>query len=440
MKNFSNNAEENSKPLIFTKKVNNKYKTIPLNITTNTVGATRHFPSATKEWFNSIYAYNNNAIKNFSVADKNFSELIKSYFNLYFARKIAKGRRIAIRFRRLSLKKIFISKAELKHTSSKVIITLYIYNEERRLLISKLSNLTNLLYSSVFSIDGKLDVISSEKGKLPLLNYLEKIRLIILKKVSEEEFNKNYSHSSKRKLIMDNLNSFLKNIDETIIICKNYDTLPIKWDKFYEEIMRKTELEIEIMTLAYYKLLLDLNKSKFENGFLSRLKPLVSKIYNKEVEFNIVNLKTLYLNSDIFTEAIAIKMKNRDNKLLKIFKSSLNMVELPNVNRIREKYGQSDTKDLFINKVKNTQIRSLLSKNEDGLNRVLFNIFSGNFINDSGNKVEDSNTLAKPFSDSTVQDSVLNSLKYKTMAGARLEAKGRLTKRFTASRSVFKLK
>jgi hypothetical protein len=35
---------------------------------------------------------------------------------------------------------------------------------------------------------------------------------------------------------------------------------------------------------------------------------------------------------------------------------------------------------------------------------------------------------------------VLNSIKHKEMAGARLEAKGRLTRRFTASRSVFKIK
>jgi hypothetical protein len=35
---------------------------------------------------------------------------------------------------------------------------------------------------------------------------------------------------------------------------------------------------------------------------------------------------------------------------------------------------------------------------------------------------------------------VINSLKYKNMAGVRLEAKGRLTRRFTASRSVIKIK
>jgi hypothetical protein len=41
---------------------------------------------------------------------------------------------------------------------------------------------------------------------------------------------------------------------------------------------------------------------------------------------------------------------------------------------------------------------------------------------------------------SSLLNFVLNSLKHKDMAGARLEAKGRLTRRFTASRSVFKIK
>ena len=53
--------------------------------------------------------------------------------------------------------------------------------------------------------------------------------------------------------------------------------------------MYKIYLEKEINIIAYYKLLLDLNKSKFENKFLSKLRPLIFKLYNKEVEFNIVS-------------------------------------------------------------------------------------------------------------------------------------------------------
>jgi len=103
--------------------------------------------------------------------------LIKSYFNLYFNNSITKYKSIATRFKRLSVNKIFISKAELKHTSSKIIITLYVYNEERRTLISKIKRLEAILfpistYSSFLSKEEK----NSNKNKL--LSIKEKLNII----------------------------------------------------------------------------------------------------------------------------------------------------------------------------------------------------------------------------------------------------------------------
>jgi hypothetical protein len=43
------NIEVSNKPLIFTKKVNDKSKIIPLNLNNNTLGEKRHFPPASKE-------------------------------------------------------------------------------------------------------------------------------------------------------------------------------------------------------------------------------------------------------------------------------------------------------------------------------------------------------------------------------------------------------
>jgi len=91
-------------PHVFINKLNNKHKVIPLNLTVNTSGPVKHFPPATKEWFNSIYAYNSNNMKNLSIADKNLSSLIKSYFNFYFSNKVIKSKRIATRFKRLDAK------------------------------------------------------------------------------------------------------------------------------------------------------------------------------------------------------------------------------------------------------------------------------------------------------------------------------------------------
>lgn len=130
---------DNLTPKILKKKINvDKAKTIPLN-TPNSLGHIRHFPAATKEWSSSIYAhYNNNHIKSLPILDKNLLKLIKSYFNFYHQsenlKQELKSKRLLIRFRRVSLKKIFLSKAELEHTNSKVIINIHIYNLQKRLL------------------------------------------------------------------------------------------------------------------------------------------------------------------------------------------------------------------------------------------------------------------------------------------------------------------
>jgi hypothetical protein len=191
---------KNIKPLIFTKKINNKYKVVPLSITTNTSGPIRHFPPATKEWFNSIYAFNNNTIKNLSIADKNIVKLIKSYFNLYFSKEVLKSKHLATRFRRLSVNKIFVSKAELKHTSSKVVITLYVYNEERRVLISKLKRLEAILFpfstslqdqminkNKLLSLEEKLDIIKSQEKNASLINWLQVLKSYIIEQIKLEE-------------------------------------------------------------------------------------------------------------------------------------------------------------------------------------------------------------------------------------------------------------
>jgi hypothetical protein len=152
---YNNKIVKIIKPLIFIKKLKNNIKTIPLNRTNNTLGPIRYFPPTSQEWSNNIYAYNNIYNKNITIADKNLSKLIKSYSNLYFSKKFLSSKRILTRFRRLAINKIFISKAELKHTTSKVIITLYIYNEEKRILLNRLKRIEAILFPFFNSISNK---------------------------------------------------------------------------------------------------------------------------------------------------------------------------------------------------------------------------------------------------------------------------------------------
>lgn len=446
--NNNNQKIEILKPLIFSKKVNLKHKIIPLDIITNSIGPVRFFPPATKEWFNSIYAYNQNSIKNLSVADKTLSRLIQSYFNFYFNKNVLKSKKIATRFRRLSLKKILISKAELKHTSSKVIITLYTYNAEKRLLTLKLKSLEKLYFDSKSLLSSKdqkntdlslknlLHDIQEYKKRVPLIKYLEELKSSIL------ELKLDLLKGNSKDLNIPNLESYLENINEMIILSKKDKIANEKLDQIYTESIRKIWLDQEIKEIASCKLLLNLNKSKFKDELLIKLKHLIGKIYNKEVEFNIVNLKTLYFNSDIFTEAISLKLKNRKNNLLNVLKSSLHLVKFPIANKIREKHGRADK--VCLDHLNNLHINSVINKyniNNDTLDQLLLDILPySTFMSHAKDNApfttfdENYTNIHNPL------DIVLNSLKYKAMSGVRLEAKGRLTRRFTASRSVFKVK
>lgn len=371
-----------------------------------------------------MYAYNQNSIKNLSIEDKTLSQLVKSYFNFYFNNKVLKSNKIATRFRRLSLNKILISKAELKHTSSKVTVTLYTYNAEKIFLTLKLKNLLKAFFTSKLknpSLINLLHDINVYKKGFSLVDYLEELK-------SNLKSNLDFK-------VDPYMESYLDILDEMIILSKNDKTANKKLDQFYTESLRKIFLSKEIKEIATCKLLLNLNKSKFEDEFIIRLKGIIGKLYNKEVEFNIVNLKTLYFNSDIFTEVISTKIKNRKNRLLDVLKSSLYLVKLPIFNKIKEKSVKVDK--FCLDHLNNLHINSSINKyntDKDTLDQLLLDILpSSTFM--LGDSDKTALTAYNPL------DIVIDSLKNKNVAGVRLEAKGRLGKRSSAaSRSVFKVK
>jgi hypothetical protein len=459
---MNNNIVKPNKPFIFSKKLNDNNKIIPLKKVKNTLGPMRYFPPANQEWNNSIYVYNNMTIKNISIAQKNLTRLIKSYFNIYFSKNLLSSKRILTRFRRLVVNKIFISKAELKHTNNKIIITLYIYNEERRILIHRLKRIEAMLFpsyaitskevykdsTSFLSLKERLDLIKMEDA-FSFLGLLEEIKKYITEEIKLEKKNlegiNKLNFREEKLLKVETLEESLKKILAIVSSCES-DPLSFKQhENIYRKFISKTLLEKEITTIAYYKLLLNLNKYKFEDLFLSRLSPLIRKIYNKEVEFNIVNLKAVYLNSDIFTQAIALKLRNRNNRLLRVLRSFLYMVKLPKVNILKERFAHINIKNLWVNRVKNLTTNSLaINLKRDSINNLLTGLFiTSNFskklevseFSKYNNYKGDKSNL-----DNNLLNHVLFHLKHKSMAGVRLEAKGRLTRRFTASRSVFKIK
>jgi hypothetical protein len=128
------------------------------------------------------------------------------------------------------------------------------------------------------------------------------------------------------------------------------------------------------------------NKLKFNTIYLnlkdSGLISLIEKIYNKKIVIHLVELKAIHLNSDVFSSAVSLKLRDRKNKAVKILrKAILQMVRIPDLHT--------------------------LITSDDNMEKM--------------NK-----------------NNIISTTKQQIVSGVRFEASGRLTRRLTAMRAVFK--
>ena len=544
--------------------------------------------------------------------------LLKSYFNMQIKDEKIKNKRNIIKNRRISTKRVFIGRGELKHSNNKVLITFYVYNTEAMFLWGNVKKAWEILYRPKKDLeisineDTKDKEVKSQYEPFNLLTWLKRLenkyvlRTLINKKTKKENNrilftkpipnSKNYALDLKKTLNILNklghsisfqeLNLDINEIKKTVaqkyipvntknvLLLKKYQDiliniytknkkiykniekkfdiisfnrplslkhgqiLPINEDinnkriiklnrplslneflfqfdfythihnmqknillnimnKYYSSLINLFETEVltnkeissifddkvkSISTLFEDKkiwkekiwsekilgrsvkqvytfvnfikrkvkigyrdahLLLPLylfrfNQAKFKMYLMEKLTNLVKNLYNKEVVFNIVNLKKMHLSSDIYTQAVALKLKNRDNKLYRVLKSSLRKIKIPNFSKINENKNKPNKDEYIDNKIRNSLINSMFTKEnvKDPLNNLLLNFFpSAENLHKSVVKKGSVKNCSI-----SLKDYVLMYLKHIKVRGIRVEAKGRLTRRFTASRSVFKMK
>src|SRR5690349_3736014 len=300
--------------------------------------------------------------------DININSLIKKFFNLQFNYKFLFKKYRPYRLRSSSLNKIFASKAEIKHTNNKAILTVYVYNREKVALLKKIKRLKK--------------------------SFFNKVKLLIYKNKKIFGFY---------------------NEDSNIIYNKSIKALLYK----------------NLILLRKYKLRLSLNKYKFEEKLLYKLKNFIIKYYNKKVEFNIVNIRSVIFHTDFFTKIVTSKLLSRKTNILAAMDTILNKVVLPKVNRIVEKSLEKKSLNFLEKNYKNLNLSYILNNNNnlsEVLNKLYYNIIIDYY----------NNNLNKDYF--RIYEIIFNSINYKNMGGIRLETKGRLTKRYRADRAIFKVR
>jgi hypothetical protein len=398
----------NRYPFIFTGKANEKTQSIPFYVHDNHVGETKYLPAVSKQWKNNVYSYDSRNNINYPFYNMSINSLIKGYFSLFFKHKFLGTKYISPRKKRKSLNKIFASNAEIKHTNNKAIVTVYVYNRERRVLMKKIKKLERHLitFPSLW------------------LRHMKKTEM----SVAEIELMQNYI-----------LNRSLFNLDNF-----SKDMLS-KYKKLYIVKRNLKRFKLYLSTLRRLRLKLGLNKLKLGNKFLFRLTNSISKYYNKKVVLNIVNLKFIASNSDIFTEILTLKIKNSKVDPLAKMRSLLARVVLPEVNSVIERGRIEKQVDfsLIPNKYPSLNVHSIIKEKSlnDRLDNLLYNTFKEKNISEQ-NKYVVKETPKVSISHenyfSKIREIIFNDIKYKCMAGARLIVKGRLTKRYRADRALYK--
>lgn len=351
--------------------VKSKIKTIKKNNLkkSNLILNYKNYVPAVREWKNSIYSYNKNYLSLIPTASKLVIKLVKSYFNSYNLKLEKKVRKIKLRNKSLkkSLNKIYLSDGEFKHTNDKVTITLYVYNRQKINFLIKLKKFyKNILRRKI--ILKKVHLI--KKAIIRLLEYRQNRYLIL-----------------KRFKLNNNLN--IKLINLSLI------------KKLNKKLLKRFRY------CLYYKQLIYINKLKFNNFYLQGLTNLIKKIYKKNIEFNLINLKSFFVNSDILIQPLKYKLRKK-RKLLKYLKNLMKKIKVQSCTDI-----QSKSKFFF---------DKLLLVDEKNIINKLFDDFLKDKINLNIKRI------------------ILNNIKFKKLTGVRISTAGRLTRRYTASRAQSRIK
>ena len=355
--------------------------------------------------------------------DIKINTLIKQFLGLQLKFKFLKKSYIPKKRIALSFNKIFASKAEIKHTNNKAILTVYVYNREKTSLLKKLKRLNKSFYLKLKNLIFKNKrIYNLDTNELVLANALALANVktnpdnvspsavcegasIVADVITTGDDAKNALYSSP--------SGGAKSIKALALLYKN------------------------IRVIRKYKLRLSLNKYKFEEKLLYRLKNFLIKYYNKKVEFNIVNVKSVVFHTDFFTRIITSRLKKRKINIFKTMYSIFNRAALPKVNMrierslVNQGFARSERKtlNLLANKYKDLSLSFILDNNSlsELLNKLYYNIVINYY-----------NNLNKDYL--KIYEIIFNSINYKNMSGIRLEAKGRLTKRYRADRAVFKVR
>ena len=388
----------------------------------------KNYKSNLINWQDSIYTYNfsNLNIINY-YKNKNVFILLDNYFNMKNKININKYKyllKLNFNFKNIKYKYIICTinkiynyslinkqftymmkrKNKLISWKNKLILNKNIFSISKK-SISYVS--LNRIFLNSYNIKHTNNIVNIilfifNKNKIYLKNKLNKLNKII----------KNTRTNIHSNIIVNNINEyknsylyFLRLILKSIII----DIININKYRSISKIKYKNMIKIKknvLLLKKNYIAYLYLNNYKFNYLNIINIKNLINKIYNKKIKINFINIKNIYVDNNIFINSIIRKLNDRKKRVLKIFKKGLSIAKIGKIKTIYTKN--------YIRNIKKNNI----------INIIKYNNYINYIYKYYYNKYE----------------LIIKNMKNIHIVGISMEGKGRLTRRLTASRSIYKIR
>lgn len=336
-------------------------------------------------------------------SDKTVFNLIKSYFNIYSAKEenYTKSKRLRVRRRKNTVNRVLVGKPGMKHTNDKVIIVAHTYNARKNHYVKAL------------------------KESVSMDNFAERLP----KQMVDFMYNLKQKSTTITSLVAKHSSPHL----ESPVLNKHNSMLK-RFGKVYLKAYVKKYLGVEISSIKRKQFML-LEKFKYNKHYMLPLINLIERIYNKQVIFNVIDLKYFYNSASIFSEALIAKLKNRKNSPTRVLKNSLDLFELPPIDRVAV-YNETYNK---VKLMQNIQVKNLVEPTLSSMDNQGYD-YKYDPLDKSLISLGPNTAFSIPPKTPPSLNDVVGLVKRKFTSGIRIELAGRLTRRNTAARSMFKLK
>jgi len=277
-----------------------------------------------------------------------------------------------------SLKRIIVGRPDIKHNINNIILNLYIFNKEKIFYLKRIWMLNKIV---------KKRVLTSSLSKKEIINNV----LLFTKNKNLQKISTKWGNNPEKLYAIYNY--------------YNHEYINNNMTYLYKGIRVNIEKRFYIVYLYQrYLSKLYFNTYKFNILNISNISKIISDIYNKKIIINIINVKYLHMDNGIFIDAVVRKLRDRNKRVLKVLRKALTLSKIPTLHPL-----------LLINAKKWVQ--------------ETFEFNTKNIVY--------KNIMYNPIKN--IQKNIFYSIKNIHILGIRLEGKGRLTRRLTASRAIFKL-